>query len=212
MNEYYTQYLHQFYVLLSERSNSRSRRSKEMISSELTLWQPVSDNQGRRYRMIGIRPEDSILQEQKKWAHIGRYPVCLFPAGSYEKFNYYAIPAQVNGKDCDIIVSISKRTGGETPESNILGSRYDDGLVKQKGYDPLAPGDKIAFYYLERDFDSRNTGDWHLTPEILVDEIEEIKSPHQLQWKELSGEFYTSLKQTDVYQDIHFGTLIPLGI
>jgi len=232
MNEYYTQYLHQFYVLLTERSTSRTRRSREMISSDLTLWQPA-DNQGRRYRMVGIRSADTGLHKQEKlpsnmWPSIEGYPVCLYPAGSYEKFNYYAIPAQVNGKDCDIIVSINKNSKNNElnkendrnlkghPECKILGSRYDDGLVKQKGYDPLTPDDKVAFYYLERDFNSdfnsKDKAEWHLTPEINLANLTNLtnKNPLQLQWTELSGEYYTSLRHTDVYNEVHFEPLIPL--
>jgi len=51
----------------------------------------------------------------------------------------YTIPAQVNGKDSDIIICM--------PKERVLGYRHTGLLAKPKGYIPFEEGDLVAFYY-----------------------------------------------------------------
>ena len=69
---------------------------------------------------------------------IGR-PVEMYMVAELQTCSQYAIPAQVNGKNCDIIVCF--------PQDEILGYRYTGLLAKQKGLFTFEEGDKAAFYY-----------------------------------------------------------------
>jgi len=60
-------------------------------------------------------------------------PALMYKTACLQTCSHYAIPANVNGRACDIILC-----GGE-----ILGYRHYDGLVKQKGYSIFKPGDRV---------------------------------------------------------------------
>lgn len=102
--------------------------------------------------------------------HVNGNPVTLYRTARSMRHTQYAIPAKVNGKDCDIVVCVRERPL-ESTEAKVLGCRYAEGLVKQKGYDIFEPGDRVAFYY-------PGQGDeWIVTDEIAINE------PLQLEWK-----------------------------
>ena len=61
----------------------------------------------------------------------------LYRTAQLRDRTHYAIPARVNGQECDIIVC------QKDDQWKVLGYRHYDGLVKQKGYDFLKPDDKI---------------------------------------------------------------------
>jgi len=71
---------------------------------------------------------------------VGGYPAHLYKEAELnDGRTRYAIPAQVNGKDCDIIICM--------PAEKILGYRYTGLLAKPKGCIPFEAGDIAAFYY-----------------------------------------------------------------
>ncbi|MCL2399007.1 MAG: clostripain-related cysteine peptidase [Defluviitaleaceae bacterium] len=93
-------------------------------------------------------------------------PVALYRTAQLAGRTQYAIPARVNGKDCDIVVCLKD----DCRKLKVLGFRHDDGLVKQKGYDIFEPGDKISFYRPSQGFYSgrRNDCEWLLGEEIEI--------------------------------------------
>ena len=77
-------------------------------------------------------------------ANIMGAPAYLYRTNQLQGRTLYAVPAQVNGTDCDIIVCEKHDKYGEY---EVLGYRHMEGLIKQKGYNFLGPEDRIAFYY-----------------------------------------------------------------
>jgi len=106
--------------------------------------------------------------------HLNGRPVDLYRVARSMHHTQCAIPARVNGRDCDIIVCI-RDCCLEGRGSKVLGYRHVEGLVKQKGYDFFELGDRVALYNLEQ-------GEWKATDETL------IKEPPRLEWKEAQGE------------------------
>ncbi|MCL2360939.1 MAG: clostripain-related cysteine peptidase [Defluviitaleaceae bacterium] len=141
MDEAYTQYLHHFFNGLVNHKD----KSAPNLRSELVLWQPISQN---RYRMAGLlqtsEPAHDLL-----WPRLNDRPVGMYPVATTAHSRLYAVPAQINGREGDIMISFSPHH----PQGHVRGVRYNDGYVIQKGYDPIETGDKIALYALEWDFD-----------------------------------------------------------
>jgi len=154
MDEAYTNYLHKFYQGLEMRA---AGRHAPIVRRELALWQPVSKvaipNCSNIYRMTGL------LQTERNddflWPKINGHPVALFPIASTKNARIYAIPAEIDDMDVDIVVSFSQTN----PRGRILGSRNKIENVFPKGYDPILPGSQVAIYYYEFDFD-KNTDAW----------------------------------------------------
>lgn len=191
MDEKYTSYLNNFYSLLDNdnaaKSNSRYRSNTQkenddddalmtagdLISSELTVWKPIDDKPGY-FIMTGIlsgintQPDEVLLTiKSTLWPRINGENVCMYKIGSSNKNLMYAIPSFVNGRDCDIIVSLSEKY----PDGKILGIRQEDGVIIQKGLDNINDGDKISFYYQERYFGDNSDDDninWYKGKEFTV--------------------------------------------
>ncbi|MCL2527242.1 MAG: clostripain-related cysteine peptidase [Defluviitaleaceae bacterium] len=143
MDNGYTEFLHHFFnglINKQERGNVVTP-----VRSELVLWQPLGQN---RYRMSGLLQTATPAQDLL-WPSINNQRVSLYPVATTARNRLYAIPAQVNGRDGDIMVVFNRHN----PQGWIKGVRYFDGHVIQKGYDPIESGDKIAIYALEWDFD-----------------------------------------------------------
>ena len=162
-NEAYTAYLHQFFEGLL------TRRSGEFISNERVLWQPVDSG---TFRMAGL-----AASGDGSWPRLGGYFVSLFPITQTAAARQYAIPARINEREADIIVSISARH----PQGKIMGARHRDGNVLQKGYDPIEVGDRISLYALEWTREvhlaNENAMNWHETEVFTVD------APLHLDWQ-----------------------------
>jgi len=106
---------------------------------------------GRAKRGFAVRCKTSERNEIKAeylWPKINGHPVVLYPIATTANARKYAIPAEINGHDADIIVSFS----GAYPQGQIQGSRERIENVFPKGCDPILPGDKIAVYYQEYNF------------------------------------------------------------
>ena len=160
MDEAYTQYLHHFFNGLV---NNRSREPAPNLRSELVLWQPIV---GNRYRMAGLlqtsEPAHDLL-----WPKLGSRSVSIYPVATTARSRLYAVPAQINSREGDIMISFNPCH----PRGQVRGVRYNDGHVIQKGYDPIEPGDRIALYVLEWDFD-RDTleKNWHKSDVFIVND------------------------------------------
>ncbi|MDR2939703.1 MAG: hypothetical protein LBV08_05210 [Clostridiales bacterium] len=214
MSPQYTSYLNNFYLSLANTLNNTKSRSgtgttgaidivkEDIIDTKLTLWQKLS---GGRFIMAGsvtmAEGNDQIdiagYGKSRLWPSVNNKNVCLYKISSTNSLAFYAIPATHNGQSCDIIVMASE----ENPNGVILGVRHEEGIVIQKGLDPIKKGDKIAFHYLERLGD--NNFEWYESEEITAEG--ELK----LEWAKLTGtDNYFCLVKTDVHQNEHYGKLV----
>jgi len=152
MDNAYTEYLHIFFTGLQRRNQS------PIIHKEVALLQHVSANVRR---MVGLLQTD-IPASNYLWPKINGHPVVLFPIVTTANARKYAIPARINNREVDIIVSFSCRH----PQGRIVGSRNIESVF-QKGHDPVLAGDKVAFYYPEWDMKD-NTETWHRGETFVV--------------------------------------------
>lgn len=218
MNGDYTRYLNDFYGMLRGNDLAYLGRSAGLDSQndnallpdgaagiELTLWQPV-DGEPETFIMTGIQGcANTNLGEVMKvgantlWPEINEKGVCLYRINSTGNSSLYAVPAAINGKDCDIIISFSE----SYPHGKILGARQEDGFIIQKGYDSISDGDKIAFYYPRRN-NSETGSDWYKSEEFTVN------GDLKLDWSAPRGKSYYSLLFTDIQLNEHFSELKQL--
>jgi len=193
MDRDYTEYLHRFFNgLVNQREGGQAH-----IQSGLVLWQPISQNS---YRMAGLlhtdTPDTNLL-----WPRLNGQQVALYPVASSARSRFYAIPAQVNGRDGDLIVVFNNRN----PKGHIKGVRYQDGYVIQKGHDPIEPGDKISLYTLEWDFDDSTTEtSWFKDKEFTV------SGSLRLTWDMAPSGYKLGFRHIDINYDIEYTR--PLGI
>ena len=191
MDGAYTEYLHHFFNGLVNRLQRQD--TAPPVQSELVLWQPLSQN---RYRMAGLlqthAPANDLL-----WPSINGKPVSMYPAATTARSRLYAVPAQVNGREADIMISFSPRH----PQGHVRGIRYFDGHVIQKGYDPIEPGDKIAIYALEWDFDRDEIEiNWH------KGEVFTATGNLQLTWGQAPHGYRLGYRHTDAWRDVKYTT------
>ena len=184
----FTEYLHHF---LNGLVNRQGHRNSPPIRSELVLWEPVSHN---RYRMAGLlqtaTPYDDLL-----WPSINGNHVSMYPVAETVSSRMYAIPAEVNGRKADIIVSFNSRY----LQGHVKGVRYFDGYVIQKGHDPIAPGDKIAIYALEWDFSSNTTKvAWH------KGDVFTAKGNLRITWDTAPKEYRLGYRLTDIFHETEY--------
>jgi len=139
MDENYTQYLHKFFNKLS--STNTTNELSPIIHTELALLKPISKN---NYRMMGLLQTNE--ENDYFWPKLNGHSVVMFPIATTVNTRKYAIPAQINDRDVDIIVSFS----AANPKGVILGSRNIENVF-QKGYDPVFDWDKVTLYYPEWD-------------------------------------------------------------
>jgi len=133
MDRDYTQYLHKFLQNLRQRNEG----NLPVVHTELAMILPA---EGEKFHMIGLLQTEVL--DDYLWPKINGYPVVLFPINSTKNSRIYATPAQINGRDVDIIIAFSARH----PQGRILGSREVE-RVYQKGYDPILAGDTITLCY-----------------------------------------------------------------
>ena len=219
VNEKHTNYLNNFFSILTSNYSAKGRRSLtsrentaygDVVETMFTIWRPLSDFTGK-YIMTGIKEgidfdNQTYIARNFLWPSIGGQNICMYKINSTAKRDFYAIPAMLNGNDCDIIVVMCEKY----PNGKILGVRKEDGIIIQKGFDPIDKGDRLAFYYQERSFgddgdDSRN---WYKGNEFIV--IGDLN----LEWKRLSEDedyFYSNLF-IDVRGDEFFDDLKSVNI
>ena len=187
MDSDYTQYLHHFFNGLL----SKGQWQDTHMRSELVLWQPIGQN---RYRMAGLlqtdTPDESLL-----WPSINGHPATLYPISQTVRTRFYAVPVQINGRDGDIIIAFNR----SNPQGQIRGIRYRDGHVIQKGHDPIEPGDKIALYALEWDFDkSTKENTWHLG------EVFTVTNSLRLTWDTASSGHRLGYRFTNIINEVEY--------
>lgn len=186
MDEDYTNFLFNFFDgLISNKDFA------EIIKTELVLWQPREENVYRMKGLLQTKEKNNFL-----WPSLDEHPVALFPIAKTENFRLYAIPAEVNKNEADIVVLFSQRFN----TGKILGLRYTTGGVWQKGYDPINKNDEIAIYYIEKDFSSGNTS-WVKGEHFKINTL-----PH-LTWKPALPSFKQGFRHHDVYNNILYDTL-----
>jgi len=187
MDEVYTQYLHIFLQALKHRNNEDS----PIIHKELVLWQPVSKD---IYRMQGIL-QTSKYDNNFLWPKINEHSVVLFPIASTASARKYAIPAEINNREVDIIVSFT----AQNPQGRILGSRNINENVFQKGNDPILPGDSVAFYYPENNF-ADESQIWHKGETFIV------QCPLHLTWAPALSEHRLGFRITNACNNVTYTT------
>jgi len=205
MDDNYTGYLHRFFNNLVRgrgyfRGGPRQRSpgEDEILRTDITAWKQIGDN--NQYFMAGIMIDDTPDSDHSLWPLIYGEPVCLYKVNESEDSTLYAVPAEINGRDCDIMVSFSSRN----PQGRIMGVRNFDGFVIQKGYENLKEGDKLKIYYQTRYFDGKGTDGWHQSREITISEPDGII---QLEWKDIGPDIFFSIRVTDVWDNEHYGDL-----
>ncbi|MCL2592447.1 MAG: clostripain-related cysteine peptidase [Defluviitaleaceae bacterium] len=185
MSQEYTKYLNKFYNILTEKRRTRS--SGDILKRELTVWKQDSEN---KFVMQGISNEIRLIET--KWPQINGKNVCMYKINNKEDIDLYAIPSKLNGKNGDIVVMISE----EFKDGKILGMRYDDGLIIQKGYSEIEIGDKLAFYYQVKELDKL---DFELGEEFTITE------KLSLEWIKIDqNAYFYSFMVTDLNQNVYF--------
>lgn len=182
----YTEYLKNFANALNVRSSlTKSGREGEILIDELAVWQNVS-NFKDSYILTSINRNGERTQ-----AILAGHAVCLYPLNDGR--GTYAIPARHNGKDCDIIVDSS---------DTVMGVRYEDGYIIQKGYTDIERGDTLAFYYQLREKNENYSRQWYLSEEFAVE------GPLTLEYADAdSPGTYYSRRITDVLNNIYFSEI-----
>ena len=217
MNGAYTKYLNDFYHVLIDNTVKRNRSSRqentvspeELVITELTLWQPIDGSPGK-FMMTGIQNGIDMDSGEKitaginaPWPMIHGKNVCLYSIDSAKNGLMYAVPSEINGADCDIIILVSEKY----PYGKILGKRQEDGAIKQKGYDTILDGDRIAIYYQAKTFGENKADEgvsWYKSDEFTVN------GALQLDWAAPvpdKNETYYSLRLTDVRDNEYFTDL-----
>jgi len=183
MDKNYTKYLHEFFQKLKHSANE----SAPVIHTDLVLWQPMAST----HRMVGLIQTDSAWDFL--WPNINGHPVVLFPIATTANTRKYAIPAKINDREVDIIVTFSNCN----PEGRILGSRNIGERVFQKGYDPILQDDKIAIYYIEYNF-TNNTETW------VRGGVFTARNSLQLTWEPAAANHKHGLRFTDARNNVTY--------
>jgi hypothetical protein len=189
----YTAYLRTFYSALTgeqeQAQRLRNTNGDETVKTEFALWEPVR-GKPEVYRMAALKDVPG-----SQWPHFNGHPVCMFPVAKTERTKYYAIPAEINGRDCDIIAVINDAN----PKGLVEGARNFTGTIIQKGYDPINPGDKITLYSPE--FDKKNPGSltWKKLPEFKMGDNALI-----LNWKPTPKGYQEGGRLTNLYGEVEY--------
>ena len=182
MNENYTDYLHDFF------QNLTKHNAMEVAHTELVLWRPISKEIFRMEGLLQTNTEDDFL-----WPKINGHPVVMFPIVTTANARKYAIPAKINNRDVDIIVSFSNCF----PNGRILGSRDILENVIQKGYDPILHGDKLAFFYIDYDF-ANDSETWFMGLEFKV------QNQLTITWEPAQGLHHLGFRYTNAGRDVEY--------
>ena len=225
LNANYTRYLYRFFSELTGEESAppprfRSRvgadiqEAADVTDTELALWYPVAGSRNL-HRLAGLNahplqtsgPKDpartvdpagyGTALSRVRWPKLNGQSVCLYPIGQTAQNQRYAIPAQVNGRDCDLIVLCNEAH----PEGFIEGVRNSEGIIVQKGHESIKTGDSVALYYMDMEFDVNGKGQyesWKLSRAFTAAE------PLQLTWETADAEAEFGLRMTDLRADIGY--------
>ena len=190
MSEGYTMYLREFSEILTDSGSNRLTRSgpgirpkfdhENVVRTDLALW---CQTERGEYVIAGLIPHDPVEPAEALWPLINGVHVCLYEINRNKQAVHYAVPAMHNGRDCDIVISFNARG-----QSQILGARSETGFIIQKGFDPVNPGDRLAFYYQVLKEDNSGGGSF-LIPggkdaEWRLGEAFTVPEGMELQWTE----------------------------
>jgi len=117
----------------------------------------------------------------------------MFPIDDNGRKTFYAIPARINERECNIITVISTTR----PYGKILGIRQNDGLIIQKGFIDIEPGDIIQLYYKEYNFADK-TENW------IIDGTVDAAGGVRLQWDVLAPDMYVGAQFEDAYGNFSY--------
>ncbi|MCL2198811.1 MAG: clostripain-related cysteine peptidase [Defluviitaleaceae bacterium] len=191
MDTSYTEFLHQFFEKLVTGNN-------ETIQTEYVLWQPLENG---NFALAGLSPEaapngaaSEATVSRAQWPRINDINVALFPISTTQNAARYAIPANVNGQDADIIII----TTPEHPDGKILGIRYNSGNVFQKGYDKIEESDIITLYRLEYDFTTPGAERTSLDGATWTKSDQPLTHPITLTWQPAPEGFIQGHRHTDI--------------
>jgi hypothetical protein len=190
MDTAYTAYNRTFYRHLSG-GRAMNRSAIKVASDESKTDQTAWKKDGDKYVLIGVRSED---YPTNKWPKIGGEYVAMYRVDGLRRKSLYAVPAKLNDRDCDIMIMMDSKN------TKILGARQNDGLIIQKGNDPIKKGDTLSFYYKKRDFE-KDTENWITGVEMIVSDA------LKFEWEELEPDFYTCNQLTDIYGLVTYSEL-----
>ena len=181
----YTRFLHDFFERLLRTNRADG---SESIHTERILWQQM----GKTYRLMGFPCDrnNMLPQINGEWVN-------LFPITATENARRYAIPAEVNNHDADIVVIFTP----EHPNGKILGIRHNAKNVYPKGYDPISPGDKIAFFNLEFDFETEQES-WTKSETFTVPA--DTNAAPSLTWHVAPDTFLPGVRHTDIFNNVSY--------
>ena len=199
----YTRFLHDFSRVLLRVGRASTTRSmqganvettlpcEDIIQRDLTIWQPLKDEHGS-FIMVGISEE--MGSTDNLWPFIEGWHICMYKVSDSKRGKRYAVPSEVNGIDCTLIILIND----EYPKGKILGTRNDNGLITQKGYTEIEIGDEIGFYYQLKNGDKWYKGDTFV-----------VENELNLSWNKLAeGELYKSIRSICLWNNMHFSPFV----
>jgi hypothetical protein len=168
----YRSYQRSFYNALTTQSETPADDTREITRVEYVLWKP---NKSGVYQMAALKDGTG-----SNWPHFNGQPVCLFLVARTNRSRYYAIPAEINGRDCDIIVVINDAN----LNGLIEGARNRTGTIIQKGYDPINAGDKITLYTAETDINVKRGRASRASGASQASQVSQVSvASQELKWK-----------------------------
>ena len=184
MDAEFTAYLHRFFNRLKQSGNT-----PQASHTDLALWQPVS---ARTHRMAGLL-QTTCCEGEYLWPKINGHFASFYPITKTASSRFYAIPAEANGRQADIIVVFNDKY----PEGKIRGLRNYAGGVIQKGYDPIVKGDEISIYSLHKDVITGEEN-WHKHEPFTV------STKLYLSWEHAPHDFYVCLRHKDICCNVRY--------
>jgi len=164
-----------YYVTLSQDEISN------LVSIDFTVWEKVPDPSLEDYYfMIGMQSGVTIDENGNClskfsgiWPGAAGYYACLYEISDDNGAKTYAIPAQLNGKNVDIIALYNETY----PNGKILGARNisedtnSSFQMAQRGLTTIKDGDEVAFCYFAQYLgpDPENTShEWYVGESFTV--------------------------------------------
>ena len=172
----YTNYLQAFADMMNAdgpRADGRSAapslpEADDLLSAHLTVWKQMPGAKGLQYMAGKLEAADMYAGGKPdlnvRWPAINGVFVCLDRTDSSARGVEYAVPVRINNRDADIIVLFSE----SCPDGKIMGSRFEDGYIIQKGLEPINDGDRISFYRRVRKTGGPSADEWRIGGEVIV--------------------------------------------
>jgi hypothetical protein len=192
----YTTYLRDFASLLMNTYNPRVSRSAGANASvhrqyDAEYLKRTDDAifynfDNGHYVIMGIARSDGYVKlDSSLWPSIQGNYISMHQINKTNRAVHYAVPARLNGIDCDVIISFT----ADSPYGNILGVRNEYGFIIQKGFDEIEKGDRLAFYYQVTDESWILGGEFTVGDNLRVD------------WVEIDGNLRPGVIFTDMFDN-----------